>query len=437
MMKKGKSMDINIRILSFAASAAIFISGCSGKTPENTVSAGTSGTTASTTVTSSAESNETTGQMRDMTTQEIVKDMGLGINLGNTLESCGGWIDEDLGVTAYETAWGSNVITKEIIQGYANEGFGVIRIPVAWSNLMADDYTISTELMNRVDEIVGWAIDSGMYVILNEHWDGGWFAKFPTDTEECMKKYTRIWEQVGDHFKNYSDKLMFESLNEELGKDWDSVWNMYGGSDEGKQTVYDIANSINQKFVDIIRGQGGNNGKRHLLIAGYNTDIDRTCDEMFRMPDDPAGRCAISVHYYTPSTFCLIEKDESWGKARTKWGHKSDIAELERLMGKMKETYVDKSIPVIIGEYGAVTPAAGRSDFQRRRFNLVVAEYAYSSGMCPVLWDTMGTFYDRYECKLKDQEMKNGFNRILNGESIKDDLLAVYDPEAEGSSDAA
>ncbi len=132
------------------------------------------------------------GEMRDMTTTEIVEDMGIGINLGNTYESWGEWIIQwgDGTPESYETAWGSPVITQPMIQGYANEGFETLRIPVAWSNLMGENYTLSPEYVEAVREVVDWTLEAGMYAIINIHWDGGWFDKFPTETEECMKKYT-------------------------------------------------------------------------------------------------------------------------------------------------------------------------------------------------------------------------------------------------------
>ncbi len=155
--------------------------------------------------------------MRDITTMELVRDMGIGINLGNTYDSFGDWIAQwgDGTPESYETAWGSPVITQEIIQGYADEGFGVLRIPVAWSNMMSEDYTISKEYLSTVCETVEWALDCDLYVILNLHYDGGWFSEFSTNRDECMKKYTRIWEQLAEAFQDYDDHLMFESLNEE------------------------------------------------------------------------------------------------------------------------------------------------------------------------------------------------------------------------------
>ena len=166
------------------------------------------------------------GEMRDMTTAEIVNDMGVGINLGNTFESSGMSLSS---VQAYETGWGSPTITQKMIQGYADSGFGVLRVPVAWSNLMTGNYDIDHDYLARVTEVIDWALDTGMYVIVNIHWDGGWFSRFANeeDRDEWMYKYERIWTQLSDHFKNYSDYLMFESLNEDGG--WEEIWNRSSG----------------------------------------------------------------------------------------------------------------------------------------------------------------------------------------------------------------
>lgn len=330
-------------------------------------------------------------EIRDMTVAELVHDMGQGINLGNTLEACGSWISPSGGVYGYETAWGSPIITQEMIQGYADLGFGVLRIPVAWSNLMEEDYTISQELMDRVKQVVDWTLDSGMYAIMNIHWDGGWFEKFPTEYDECMKKYTRVWEQLSEAFKDYGDKLMFESLNEEGG--WESVWNRYSGAGD-KEKSFGILNDMNQQFVDIVRVSGGNNEGRHLLIAGYNTDIDLTCAPEFKMPNDPKGRCAVSVHYYTPVTFCLLDKDESWGKATATWGDEKDLEELQKYMDMLKTTFIDKGIPVIVGEY-SVTAKGNKEQEQVENYMVTVTEAMYEAGLCPVIWDVHNDYYNR------------------------------------------
>ena len=356
---------------------------------------------------SASAAAEDKNQMRDMTTAEVVQEMGLGINLGNTMEVSGMYLGS---VQAYETGWGSPVVTQPMIQGYADSGFGVLRVPVAWSNLMeARTYKINPDYIARVKEIIGWAIDADMYVIMNIHWDGGWFEGFGKDDkrDKCFEKYESIWTQLSEEFKDYGDKLMFESLNEEGG--WDEIWNRYSNQGD-KEKSYGVLNDMNQRFVNIVRGSGGNNEKRHLLIAGYGTDIDLTCDAAFKMPDDPAGRCAVSVHYYTPSTFAILERDADWGKARTEWGTDEDYAELNKYMDMMKTNFADKGIPVIIGEYG--TSTSNKTPEMIRKYLTSVCSAAYERGLCPVLWDITDVFYDRTEMKFIDPELLEGLMAV-------------------------
>jgi len=332
-------------------------------------------------------------------TVNFVKEMGIGINLGNTFESCGDWIEGN-SVRDFETAWGSPEITSELIEGYKKEGFSSLRIPVAWSNMMSKDYTIDKHYIERVKEVTQWALESGLYVVINIHWDGGWFENFPKDKENCMEKYVSIWTQICDNFGEYGDRLMFESLNEEAG--WKSLWDRYSGNDTQKEESYSLVNEINQTFVDTVRKSGGNNSERHLLIAGYNTDIECTCDKLFKMPYDPAGKCAVSVHYYTPSEYCILDEDAEWGKTKSTWGSPRDLNELEKNMNMIYNTYVDKGIPVIIGEYGAAT---GNKDPENvKLFLSSVSKEARKRGICPILWDTTGDgFYDRNIFKMTDK----------------------------------
>ncbi|MBQ3566696.1 MAG: cellulase family glycosylhydrolase [Oscillospiraceae bacterium] len=370
-----------------------------------------------------------TGEMRDITTMELVRDMGVGINLGNTMESCGDWIAQwgaggfPAGtVSAYETAWGSPVITQDMIKGYANEGFGVVRVPVAWSNLMGDNYQINADYIARVQQIVDWIIAEDMYAIINIHYDSGWLHELPNNPEGCKNRFKVMWEQICEGFKDYGDYLMFESQNEELG--WDSIWNQWSGTAEQKAESYKYVNEVNQIFVDTVRASGGNNDERHLLISGYKTDIALTCDSLFEMPEDPMDRCAVSVHYYTPVGFAILEKDESWAECRETWGTEADFAELESNMNLMKSTYIDNGVPVIIGEYGCPKTLRDSNDNiignkdpeSVRLFLSSVCEEAYERQLCPVLWDITDLHYDRTNCKMLDQELKANFNDIVKAE---------------------
>lgn len=352
-------------------------------------------------ISASADYSTKKGKMRNITTMELVRDMGYGINLGNTFEACGDWIN---GKTPddFQKAWGSPVITKKTIKTYADAGFGVLRIPVAWSNMMSKDgkYTIDSKYIARVKEVVDWTLDSGMYAIINIHWDNGWVNDFPKNEKESMKRYKAMWKQISEAFKNYPDTLMFESQNEELG--WDSIWNPWGGTQEQKKKSYELVNKVNQAFVDVVRAGGGNNPKRHLLISGYNTGIDRTCDKLFVMPKDPANRMAVSVHYYTPSTLCILDKDADWGKAVTTWGSQKDINELNKNMKMLKESFINKGIPVIVGEYGCFGDNKKRE--VKENWMLTVSKAMYEAGACPILWDTPGDECDRAKCKFRDPD---------------------------------
>ena len=347
--------------------------------------------------------------MRDISTAQVVKEMGVGWNLGNTLEACGDWISST-SVESYETAWGNPVTTKEIIDGIAGAGFKSVRIPVAWSNMMAEDYTIDASLIARVKEVTGYVLDNDMYAIINIHWDQGWISKADENHDGTLEKYKAVWKQVSEEFSGYSDKLIFESLNEEGV--YDNTWNRYTNAGD-KEKAYGLLNELNQTFVDLVRDSGGNNGKRHLLIAGYATDVDLTCDPAFKMPEDPQNRCAVSVHYYTPSTFTLLTEDADWGKARKSWGSEKELSELEGYMDKLKTTFVDKGVPVIIGEFGTTT--TNKEPESVHRYISAVAQAAYDRGMCPMLWDN-GEHYDRSTCQFRDQELLQGLQTVMNSQ---------------------
>jgi endoglucanase len=350
--------------------------------------------------------------LEDTPSMAVVRRMGLGWNLGNTLEACGDWIKGGE-VRNYETAWGNPETTKEIIDAVKASGFKSVRIPVGWSNLMGKDYAIDPRLMERVKQVVDMVLADDMIAVVNIHWDGGWWSKFSTEPEESMKRYKTMWSQIAGNFKDYPGTLIFESLNEEGC--FNDVWNRYGGGNSGsKAKAYGILNDINQNFVDLVRGSGGLNAKRHLLIAGYATDIDLTVDPDFLMPTDPAKHLIVSVHYYTPYTFTGLEKDESWGKMRTTWGTAMDLAELDTNMQKLQTRFLNEGIPVIVGEYGASTKKDPESV---RLYTLTVAEKVYKMGMCPMLWDA-GGYLDRRKLQFFEPKILDGFQKIVGEHGV-------------------
>ncbi len=338
---------------------------------------------------------------------EVTRMMGNGINLGNTMEAYG---HTSGGVNAatsyYETCWGQPVTTQEMIQGMKDAGFDTLRIPVAWTNMMDfenGDYTINTDYLDRIQEIVDWAIEAEMYVIVNDHWDGGWWGKFGSATEETVQQawdmYEAIWTQVAERFADYSYLLIFESANEELGSGLNSTT---FASDSGQLSVaeqYELTNQINQKFVDIIRSSGGNNENRFLLIAGLNTNIADTCDDAFVMPTDTVDdKLLVSVHFYSPWSFCSEdqETDPTWGTVSE---FEDMVAELEQML-----KYTEAGIGVVLGEYGAMPLADGSYKSDMNTYHQAILDLCTMYDICPVLWDR-GDFYSKTDCQLGDETM--------------------------------
>jgi endoglucanase len=300
---------------------------------------------------------------------KFVKGMGLGWNLGNTLEpvDCA-WITDDLG---YETAWGNPKTTRALIRFIKAEGFDTIRLPVTWTNHLgaAPDYAINEAWMARVEEIVDWCLDEDLYVILNIHHEGGWLTKASTDYDAVMVKYRAIWTQIAARFGDRSDRLIFESMNE------------IGFDDLGTTKGAALLEKINGEFLTLIRGSGKSNDSRYLLLAGYWTDIDRTCGNITAHGDD---RAIISVHYYSPSTFAIADKTSTWGYQAT-WGTAAEYAYLVNQLNRLGDAYLSKGIPVIVGEYGCTM--TDKEVASRARYLTAVATYGRDWGVCPVLWD--------------------------------------------------
>ncbi len=358
-----------------------------------------------------AAAGETDGALKRMTSLEFVRQMGAGYNLGNTLEATGGKYPS---IARYETSWGNPATTRGMIEKIASLGFRSLRLPVAWSNLMAEDFTIHPDLMNRVEEITNWALEFGMTVVINIHWDGGWHDKFYDKYEWAMAKYEAIWTQVAERFKNHSHKVVFESFNEVA---WPKIFNPYGGLagvTEKARPAYDLLNQINQRFTDLVRASGGNNETRFLLIAGYNTDIELTNHPYFQMPADPAEHCMISVHYYHPWDFVGLEKDASYAPMRKTWGTPKDMLDLRRFLSMMKN-FTDKGYGVVLGEYSVAAGIDLKEKFSVHLWNTTVTRTALSMGICPMFWDNGYILFDRANMAFYDEELAQKLSDLAKG----------------------
>ncbi len=354
----------------------------------------------------------------------LSKYMGNGINLGNTFEAYG---HTSLGVfgqvQSYETLWGQPVTTEAIIKGMKDCGFDTLRIPVAWTNMMAfesGDYTINTKYLDRVQQIVDWAVKAEMFVIVNDHWDGGWWGMFGSKTPETVNKawalYESMWKQIAERFKDYSELLIFESANEELGNNLNDNTLCTDSGNLSEQGKYDTTNAINQKFVDIVRASGGKNANRFLLIAGYNTNIANTLDSRFKMPKDTASKkLFVSIHYYDPWNYAGAEND-------ARWGLKKEYEYMNDKFASLKK-FTDAGYGVIIGEYGALPVY----DSATKTHTLKQNTYEYTENLLnncdiynyvPVLW-SCNDFYVRTKQTMCEEKMTELFTSRCYAEEAK------------------
>lgn len=376
-----------------------------------------------------AGDNADDGSLREgLTALEMTELMGNGINLGNTMEAYGRiWLGTGARPTEYETCWGQPVTTQEMLDGMKAAGFDTLRLPVAWTNAMnfeTGDYTIDKAYLDRVEEIVRYARNAGMYVIINDHWDGGWWGMFGSASQEtrdsAMELYKAMWTQIGERFKEYSDYVIFESGNEELGHRLNDTDIATDSGTLSDSDCYTVANRINQAFVDTIRGLGGNNSQRFLLIAGFNTDIKGTCNSRFKMPEDTAeNKLLISVHYYEPSGYCINSSIAAWG-TRQEYDTMNDTLALMK-------SFTDKGYGVIIGEYGVrmkdnvSEPKDNTGDYVRNLLN-----NCDLYGYCPVLWDC-NNLYSRIDCKIVSPEIAElytGHSRDTEAGRSREDVTA-------------
>ena len=329
---------------------------------------------------------------------EISEAMGLGWNLGNQFDGYynGSWAGELYNYPS-ETAWGGIPATPETFTGVKAAGFKSVRIPVTWLNMIgpAPDYTIDEAWISRVYEVVRYAHDAGLFVIINTHHDENhgddhWLdiknaANNSTLNASIKDKIKGVWTNIANYFEDCGDWLIMEGFNELNDGGW-------GWSEDFKANPYKqtgILNEWNQVFVDAVRATGGNNATRWLGVPTYAANPEYT--KYLTVPTDPAGKIMISVHFYDPSDYTLGDKQyEQWGHTgqsgkKATWGDEDHV---KTVFGNLRDKYVSKGIPVYIGEFGASLRAKGTVGY---RFYLYYMEYVVKAskeyGMPCFLWD--------------------------------------------------
>jgi endoglucanase len=317
-------------------------------------------------------------KMSSLPASSFVKGMRVGWNVGNSLEAMNGSVPD-------ETAWSNPKITQQLIDSVKAAGFNAIRLPVGWSVFSdAANYTIKKEWLDRVQEVVNYAIDRDMYVVMNEHWDGGWLQPTNAAKETATKRLTAIWKQVAIRFRDYGDHLLFAGTNEVM-KDGD-----YGTPTTELITVQ---SGYNQSFVNTVRATGGRNAYRYLVVQAFNTNIDHAVS-FFKSPtDQQQDRLVMEVHYYDPYEFTIASDKTDitqWGAGgspskKATWD--SDESHVDAQFAKMKTNFISKGIPVILGEYAAMLKNTSDNPPFRLAWDKYITQAAIKVGMIPFYWD--------------------------------------------------
>jgi endoglucanase len=318
----------------------------------------------------------TPGTMRAMTSLQLSQEMAPGWNLGNSLEAIGG-----------ETNWGNPAPTQATLNMIKAAGFNTVRIPLSWKQYADSNDNIRADWMARVTEVVNYARNAGLYVIINIHWDGGWMDT-PTYAQQATinARIQKFWTQIANNFRNYDDHLLFAGTNEVMM-----------ANDYSTPTIeyYTVQNSFNQTFVNAVRATGGNNAVRHLVVQGFNTNVDYTYS-YFTVPNDSvANRLMVEVHYYDPYDFTINTGNDNiwqWGSIATSpantetWANESYV---DAQFDKLKQRFIDGlGMPVLMGEYAAVMrPNVDSAQKYRTYWDQYVTHSARTRGIVPTYWD--------------------------------------------------
>jgi endoglucanase len=336
------------------------------------------------------------------TAAQLATRFTLGWNVGNTMEAIGG-----------ETAWGNPLISNELMQLVKANGITAVRIPVSWDQY-ANQTTaaISATWLARVRQVVQYAVDNDLYVIVNVHWDGGWLESHVNTADQVAvnHKQRAYWHQIATTLRDFDEHVMFASANEPVAEDSEEMA---------------VLLSYHQTFVDAVRETGGRNAYRVLVVQGPRTDIELSNSLWGAMPTDTvANRQMVEVHYYDPFNFTLLSQDEVWGNQHCYWGvpnHSTtdttrnatwgEEAHTDTKFGLMKTKFIDQGIPVILGEFAAMrrdssTCADVDLHLQSRRFyHQYVVKSAVTNGLRPFYWDVgafAGGVFDRANNTVSD-----------------------------------
>lgn len=339
--------------------------------------------------------------------QAYVNDMQPGWNLGNSLDAVG----------ADETAWGNPRITKALINQIAAQGYKSIRIPVTWNNHIGSgpDYTIDTAYMDRVQEIVDWALKADLYVMINVHHDSWlWISHMENNRNEVVAKYNAVWTQVAHRFRNHSNKLMFESVNEPRFSD--------GGTTDEKK-AFQMLDELHVSFHQIVRGSGARNATRPLVLSTLEASptqerMNELYNTMTKLND---SNLIATVHYYGFWPFSV----NIAGYTRFETDTRNDI---DQTFNNVYNTFIARGIPVILGEYGLLgfdQSTGVIEQGEKLKFFEYLTYYLKEKNITHMLWDN-GQHFKRTAFTWSDPELYNIMKAGWSGRSSTADTDLVF-----------
>lgn len=332
----------------------------------------------------------------------LLGNIDIGWNLGNTLDSYSGTeLGKNEGLSS-ETSWRNPKATQEMIDLVKDSGFNAVRVPVTWYNHMDSDYVIDEEWMDRVQEVVDYVMNDDMYCIINVHHDtgsSGWLRASDTNLEKNKAMFTAIWEQVSARFADYDERLLFEGFNEILNdtNEWYSP----------DSRAVEVVNELNQLFVDTVRASGGNNGERILIVNTYCAGGNSQVTKGFVLPTDSAEESlVVEAHIYQPYNFTAEEFPEA-----VTWKKDS----LDSYLKNMYVSFMQKGIPVIIGEFGC---ADKDNDGERQAWAKYYVETCRNYGIKCFWWDNGTAFklFNRKNLKIAEANLLGTIVAAAKGE---------------------
>ena len=301
-------------------------------------------------------------EFREISSIELVAEMGAGWNLGNSLDTK----NED------ETYWGNPTTVKRHIDTIREMGFKTLRVPVTWQYHMGDgpEYVIESPWLDRVEEVVNYGLENEMFVIINIHHDDDWIIPTYANATEVSDRLGKVWTQIANRFEQYDEHLIFETLNEPRHVGSEREW--VGGTEEGREVV----NQYHKASVDAIRASGGNNTLRHIMVSTYAASTTPVALDAYEIPNNDE-RVIVSLHSYFPYPFTLGGTDDSWGTV-------ADRQEMDAEFNKIYDKFIANGRAVVMGEW---SPSNQDNFEDRLRHATYYAEGCVARGIVPVWWD--------------------------------------------------